>query len=231
MPIRSLAAAVATPRGRRIAVVAVVSVLSVAALGWWWYPTVTNEAAGTDVVIVGDSFLQGAEREVTYRIHEDGYSLVWATTGSTGVAPTDSSIETTTTVLDAAELTWCDAPGAVADAIARNHPEIVIVSFAVEGSCDMDPVAVREAVRTAAGSAKLIVVTNPAAEDAPLPAKAVVVRPSRLIGAVDNMTEGCLWFDSDTCQPNGRVDVRTADGALSPSGQTRVARLIVTALR
>jgi hypothetical protein len=228
MPIRSLAAAVATPRGRRIAVC---SVLAVAAVGWWWYPSLTNKAAGTDVAIVGDSFLQGAEREVTYRIHEDGYSLVWATTGSTGVAATESTVETTTTVPGASELTWCDAPRAVQDAIEHHHPEIVIVSFAEEGSCGTDPVAVREAVRSAAGSTKLIVVTNPAAEDAPVPADSIVVRPSRLIGPIGNTTEGCLWFDSDTCQPNGRVDVRTADGALSPSGQTRIARLIVTALR
>jgi len=223
--MRSLAAAVATPRGRGVAPIAV---LSAAVAVWWWYPTLTNEAAGTDVAIVGDSFLQGAEREVTYRIHEDGFSLVWATTGSTGI--TDPS-ETTTTTPDVPELTWCDAPRAVEAEVERVHPAIVIVSFAAEGSCGTDPVAVREAVRAAAGSSKLIVVTNPAAEDAPLPAKAVVVRPSRLIGPVGNMTEGCLWFDSDTCQPNGRVDVRTADGALTPSGQTRIARLIVTALR
>jgi hypothetical protein len=225
MPIRSVAAAVATTRGRAIAVV---GALAVATLVWWWYPTLTNDAAGTDVAIVGDSFLQGAEREVTYRIHEDGFSLVWATTGSVGV--TDPSA-TTTTVPAGPELTWCDAPGAVQAEVARDHPEIVIVSFAAEGSCGTDPVAIREAVRAAAGSAKLIVVTNPAAEDAPLPAKAVVVRPSRLIGPLGTTTQGCLWFDSDTCQPNGRVDVRTVDGALTPSGQTRVARLIVTALR
>ena len=205
-----------------------IGVLSVALVAWWWFPSLSNEAADTNVAIVGDSFLQSAEREVTYRIHEDGFSLVWATTGSTGVA---NPSETTTTAPDIPELTWCDAPGAVRDEVARDHPEIVIVSFADEGSCGTDPVAVREAVRVAAGSAKLIVVSNPAAEDAPVPAKAVVVRPSRLIGPPGNTTEGCLWFDSDTCQPDGRVDVRTADGALSPSGQTRVARLIVTALR
>jgi len=224
MPTRSLAATMATPRVRWI----VVGVLAVVLLVWWWYPSITDEAADTNVAIVGDSFLQGAEREVTYRIHEDGFSLVWATTGSTGVT---NPSETTTTSPLIAELTWCDAPDAVRDEVARDHPEIVIVSFADEGSCGTDPVAVREAVRVAAGSAKLIVVTNPAAEDAPLPAKAVVVRPSQLIGPVGNTTEGCLWFDSDTCQPNGRVDVRTADGALTPSGQTRIARLIVTALR
>lgn len=216
----------ATARGRGIAIVAV---LAVAALVWWWYPTLTNEAADTDVAIVGDSFLRGAEREVTYRIHEDGFSLVWAATGSTG-APAETGTTTTTTP-DAAELSWCDAPQAVQDEVQRDHPDIVIVSFAAEGSCGTDPVAVREAVREAAGSAKLIVVTNPAAEDAPLPAKAIVVRPSRLIGPEGNTTEGCLWFDSDTCQPNGSVDVRTADGSLTPSGQTRIARLIVTALR
>jgi len=224
MPTRSLAATMATARGRGTVIVAA---LAVAALVWWWYPTMTNEAADTDVAIVGDSFLRGAEREVTYRIHEDGFSLVWAATGSTG-APAASD---TTTTADAAELTWCDAPGAVEAEVRRDHPDIVIVSFAAEGSCGTDPAAVRQAVRSAAGSAKLIVVTNPASEDAPLPAKAVVVRPSRLIGPVGNTTEGCLWFDSDTCQPNGRVDVRTADGALTPSGQTRIARLIVTALR
>ena len=205
-------------------------VLVVAVSLWWWYPTLTNESADTDVAIVGDSFLQGAEREVTYRIHEDGFSLVWATTGATGVTVATETTTTTTTA-GIPELTWCDAATAVQAEVDRDHPEIVIVSFAAEGSCGTDPVAVREAVRAAAGSARLIVVANPGAEDSPIPAKAVVVRPSRLIGPIGNTTEGCLWFDSDTCQPNGRVDVRTADGALTPSGQTRIARLIVTALR
>jgi len=225
MPNPFLAAVWASRRGRSITLVAV---LVVAVLAWWWYPTMTGEAADTDVTIVGDSFLQSAEREITYRIREDGFSLVWATTGAPGVT---AATDTTTSAAPASQLTWCDAPAAVQAAVARDHPDIVVVSFAEEGSCGTDPVAVRAAVRAAAGSAKLIAVAYPADEYAPLPSGSVVVRPSRLIGPVDNTTEGCLWFDSNACLPNGRVEVRTADGGLAPSGQTRVARMIVTALR
>ncbi len=186
----------------------VVSLIVVIGLIWWWFPALTDESADTDVAIVSDSFLFSAEREVTYRIHEDGFSLVWA--------PQQAS--------------WCDAPAAVSTIVHDHDPATIVVSFADEGSCGTDPAEIRDQVAAAAGDAKLIVVANPATVAAAPPTpRAVSVDPSRLLGPVGTIDQGCLWWD--TCRPDGRVDVRAADGSLVPSGQTRVARMIVTALR
>ena len=205
MQLRSLANAFASPRLRGAVVIAVVVLVG---LIWWWFPTITGESADTDVAVVGDSFVWSAEREITYRVHEDGFSLVWAPQ-ATG---------------------WCDAPNAVRDVIAAEHPSIVVVSFADEGTCDTDPVTLRAQVADAAGSVRLIVVANPATEaTAPVPRHAVVVSPSRLLGPAGTIDRSCLWWDN--CRPDGRIDVRRADDTLTPAGQTRVARMIVTALR
>lgn len=205
MQPRSLASALASPR-RRGAVA--ITLVVIAGLIWWWFPTITGQSAGTDVVVVGDSFLWSAEREITYRVHEDGFSLAWA--------PQTAG--------------WCDAARAVRDIVAMDHPDVVVVSYAEEGSCDTDPVALRAEVATAVGAAKLIVVANPETEaTSPVPPGAEVVTPSGLLGPVGAIDQSCLWWD--TCRPDGRVDVRETDGSLSPAGQTRVARMIVTALR
>ncbi len=208
MQLRSLANAFASPR-RRGAVV--IGVLVLVVVMWWWFPTITRESADTDVAVVGDSFLPSAEREITYRVHEDGLSLVWA--------PQDTG--------------WCDAPNAVREVVAAEHPSFIVVSFADEGNCDTDPVTLRAQVADAAGSARLIVVANPATEvieaTAPVPRHAVVVSVSRLLGPDGTIDRSCLWWD--TCRPDGRIDVRQADDTLTPAGQTRVARMIVTALR
>lgn len=197
-----------TLRDRRHRGTVVISLILVIALAWWWFPALTDQSTDTDVAIVSDGFLFSAEREVTYRIHEDGFSLVWA--------PQQAG--------------WCDAPAAIASIVRRDDPAVVVVSFADEGTCADSPDAVRAAVAQAAGSAKLIVVANPATEPgSPQTPHSIGVDPSRLIGPVGTTDQGCLWWD--TCRPDGRVDVRTADGALAPSGQTRVARLIVVALR
>ena len=205
MQLRSLGHAFATPQRRRVAIIAIVIV---AVLGWWWYPTFSGESSKTDVAIVGDSFVWSAEREITYRVHEDGFSLAWAPQG-TG---------------------WCDAPTAVHDILAADHPSIVVVSFAEEGTCDTDPVVLRAQVADAVGSARLVVVANPATEaTSPVPKHAVVVSPSRLLGPDGTIDRSCLWWDN--CRPDGRIDVRGSDDTLTPAGQTRVARMIVTALR
>lgn len=185
----------------------VVSVIVVIGLIWWWFPALTDESADTDVAMVGDSFLWSAEREITYRIHEDGFSLVWA--------PLTAS--------------WCDAAAVVGKIVHDDAPATVVVSFADEGTCATSPAEVRDQVAAAAGSAKLVVVANPASASSPTTPHALIVDPSRLLGPVGTVDQGCLWWD--TCRPDGRVDVRTADGGLAPSGQTRVARMIVTALR
>jgi hypothetical protein len=205
MQLRSLGNAFATPQRRGAAAIALAVIVG---LIWWWYPTVSGQAADTDVAIVGDSFVWSAEREITYRVHEDGFSLVWAPQG-TG---------------------WCDAPTAVHDVVAADHPSIVVISFATEGTCDTDPASLRQQVADAAGSARLVVVENPATTaPAPPPRHAVVVSPSRLLGPDGTIDRSCLWWDN--CRPDDRIDVRGADDSLTPAGQTRVARMIVTALR
>ena len=225
MQIRSFTAAVATVRGRRIAVV---GVLVVGVLIWWWYPTLNSESSKTDVAIVGDSFLQNAEREVTNRVHEDGFSLDWAVGG--GPKNATEATAAVTNPPNEPQLTWCDAPALVRSEVQRVDPSIVVVSFASEGTCGTDPVAVRAAVVAAAGSARLIVVTNPATEDSsPDPPHAVVVRTSQLLGPDGTMQQTCLWFDA--CPPDGQIDVRDTADNLVISGQTRVARMIVAALR
>src|SRR4051794_37565692 len=127
MKIRALAAAVATPRGGRIAIVVV---LVLAALTWWWYPALSDESADTDVAIIGDSFLQSAVREITQRIHEDGFSLVWAVGGGPSNETEATSPSTTTAGV---QPTWCDAPSMVRDQIRRHHPAIIVISLTSEG--------------------------------------------------------------------------------------------------
>lgn len=205
MQLRSLVNTLAAPRRRGAVAITVVVIIG---LIWWWFPTITGKSADTDVAVVGDSFVWSAAREITERVHEDGFSVVWA--------PQTNS--------------WCDAPAAVRQIVADEHPSTLVVSFAADGSCDTDPAVVREQVAEAVGSARLIVVANPATEaTSATPPGAVVVTPSRLLGPDGTIEQTCLWWD--TCRPDGRVGVREADGALTLAGETRVARMIVTALR
>ena len=140
-------------------------------------------------------------------MHEDGFSLAWAPLAAT----------------------WCDAPQAVAEIVREDSPSTVVVSFADEGTCGVSPEDLREQVSAAAGSAKLVVVENPAVETTVAVPHSVAVDVSRLIGPAGTLDQGCLWWD--LCRPDGRIDVREPDGRLAESGQTRVARMIVTALR
>ncbi|MCU1387217.1 MAG: hypothetical protein JWL72_555 [Ilumatobacteraceae bacterium] len=185
-----------------------VSLVVIIGLVWWWLPTLRGDSSHTDVAVVGDSFLWSAERELTNRIHEDGFSLVWAPQ----------------------QATWCDAPAAVSTVVHADHPAIVVVSFSGEGTCGSTPAVVRDQVAAAAGSARLIVVDNPAADPAAPPTqRASVVDAAQLLGPDGTLAQGCLWWDD--CGPNGQIAVRDADDGLAASGQTRVARLIVAALR
>ncbi|MCU1394590.1 MAG: hypothetical protein JWM34_3018 [Ilumatobacteraceae bacterium] len=207
MPLRSSVAAL-TPAQKRSTVV--VALVVVAGLLWWWLPVLAGRSADTDVAIVGDSFLFSAQEQVTQRIHEDGFSLAWAPQTET----------------------WCDAPAAIRGIVHDDAPSIVVVSFSTEGSCGTAPAELRAQVAAAAGSAKLIVVEEPVGAgigtDTATP-HATAVDVSRLIGPLGTLDEGCLWWD--ICPPGGQIAVRNADGSLAASGQTRVARMIVTALR
>lgn len=208
MDIRSLVnVAVAPQRRRRTTSIAVVAAIVVGFVVWWWLPTLRDASAEVDVAVVGDGFVVSAQREISERVHEEGLSVVWA--------PETAS--------------WCDAAQSVRTIVARDHPRTVVVSFAGDGTCGADPAASRDAVRAAAGSAKLVVVENPVSDpSAPLPRHAVVVSTQRLLGPDGTIDQTCLWWDA--CRPDGAIAVRADDDSLTFAGQTRVARMIVTAL-
>lgn len=198
------------PQGRPWRVAVAVGVAALVVVAWWWWPTFTGQAGGTDVVIVGDDFLAISEREVTYRVHEDGFSVAWA--------PSITS--------------WCDAPAAVSAAVAEHEPTRIVVSALEIGDCGTPGTDLRRQVAAAAEGTRLVVVVQPG-DDASAQdfaeTDAIVVRPQRLLGLPDAVEQSCQWWD--TCQPNGQITVRDASGVLTPEGTTRVARMIVPALR
>lgn len=201
---------VTAPQGRSWRIAAAVGTVAVIGLAWWWWPTITGQADGTDVVVVGDGFLGVSEREVTYRIHEDGFSVAWAPPVTT----------------------WCDVPGAVSTAVAEHDPSYVVVSAIEEGSCGTPAGQLRQDVVDAAEGTRLVVVVQPGdsvTEPGLDGTGAVIVEPERLLGLPGTLEQPCQWWDD--CQPNGQITVRDASGTLTPEGTTRVARMIVPALR
>jgi hypothetical protein len=186
-----------------------IAIVVIVVLVWWWLPVLRGDASTTNVGVVGDSFLWNAKRQVDERVREEGYSIVWA--------PEAAS--------------WCDAPAAVEDLVRSNHPATVVLSISNEGTCGADPAALRDQVRTAAGSADVVVVTNPDAPPPELPMpRAIVVDTARLLGSAGAPDQRCLWWDRDVCGPDGTIQVRDGQGVLTEAGQTRVGRLVAAAL-
>ena len=179
----------------------------VAGLMWWQWPTISGQDSRTDVVLLTDGFLTSTERPVTFRIHEDGRSLVW----------------------DAEATSWCDAADAVRRIEAQADPAAIVLSFASAAGCDGDAVA--NAVRAAKGHSVLVVAQpgRSGLESAAAQAGATLIDPSSFIG--DQLTATsmpCQWWE--TCTADGTIAVRTADGVLTAEGGDRVARLIVAQL-
>ncbi|MBK5332650.1 MAG: hypothetical protein JJD93_11795 [Ilumatobacteraceae bacterium] len=184
-----------------------VSVLAVvAALVWWQWPTIAGHDKRTDVVLLTDGFLTSTELPVVNRIHEDGRSLRW----------------------DEAATSWCNAAGAVRDALDEFDPAAIVLSFSDATGCDAT--ALTNAVHAANGHSVLIVAQpgRSGIESTTERAGATLIDPTRYIGDQLAATSlPCQWWE--TCI-DGSVAVRTADGALTAEGSDRVARLIVAEL-
>jgi hypothetical protein len=179
----------------------------VAGLLWWQWPSIDNEDSRTDVVLLTDHFLTSAEEPVTYRIHEDGRSLLWES-GATS---------------------WCDAAEAVRKVQQDVDPAAIVLSFGTASGCDATAVA--DAVEAADGHT-VVVVTQPGGSGVEAAADAVgatVIDPTRYIGDQPVATSmPCQWWD--TCTADGTVPVRAANGSLTPEGADRVGRMIVAEL-
>jgi hypothetical protein len=144
---------------------------------------------------------------VTFRIHEDGHSLVW----------------------DSGATSWCDAAQEVRKVARDVDPAAIVLSFGSASGCDSSAVA--DAVKAAGGHA-VVVVSQPGGsgvEAAADQAGATVIDPSRFIGDRPTATSmPCQWWDP--CTADGTVPVRAADGSLTPEGADRVGRMIVAEL-
>ena len=178
----------------------------VAALVWWQWPTIAGHDKRTDVVLLTDGFLTSTELPVVNRIHEDGRSLRW----------------------DDAATSWCNAAGAVRDAVDEFDPAAIVLSFSDATGCDAT--ALTNAVHAANGHSVLIVAQpgRSGIESTTERAGATLIDPTRYIGDQLAATSlPCQWWE--TCI-DGSVAVRTADGALTAEGSDRVARLIVAEL-
>ena len=178
----------------------------VAALVWWQWPTIAGHDKRTDVVLLTDGFLTSTELPVDNRIHEDGRSLKW----------------------DASATSWCNAADAVHRAVDEFDPAAIVLSFSDATGCDAT--ALTNAVHAANGHSVLIVAQpgRSGIEATTDRAGATLIDPTRYIG--DQLTSTslpCQWWETCT---DGAVEVRTADGDLTPEGTDRVARLIVAEL-
>ena len=185
------------------------AVLLVVFVIWWWWPTVRGPLADTDLIVVSDGFLQSAETEMNYRIHEDGFTIGWEPT-----------------VTD-----WCAAADAVGD-LGDRYEGVSTVVFSVRepGACAADLADAIQRAVSAAGDIRVVVVAEPgSAIDGSTLSGAEVVNVDRLLGEPGEIERPCLPWDP--CQPNGQIAVRDAAGTLTPAGGTRVARMVVTALR
>ena len=195
--------------GRQSLSALIVAALLVTLVIWWWWPTVRGPLADVDVVVVSDGFLQTAETEMTYRIHEDGFTLDWEP------AVTD----------------WCAAADVVGDLTDRYEGlSAVVIAVREPGACAAD---LRDAVQRtvdSAGDVRVVVVAEPgSALDDDSIEGARVVAVERLLGEPGILDRPCLTWDP--CDPGGWIAVRGADGVLTPAGGTRIARMVVTALR
>lgn len=182
-----------------------VSVLAVvAALVWWQWPLIDGQDKRVDVVLLTDGFLSSTELPVVNRIHEDGRTLRWGD-GATS---------------------WCNAADAVRHAVDEFDPAAIVLSFSDATGCDAT--ALTNAVHAANGH-RVLIVAQPGGSGIETPtAGAKLIDPTRYIGdqlAATSMP--CQWWETCT---DGAVAVRTADGALTPEGTDRVARLIVAEL-
>jgi hypothetical protein len=203
-------AEVTRPAGRTRALGAVLAstAVLVAAVVWWW-PLLTGDRGDVEVLVLGDSFLHEHPQEVTYRIHEDGFAFEWAD-------PLAS---------------WCDAAAVVGNMIESGAPDQVVLSFAEAGTCVSPHVVADVASTVRSLGAEPVIVVQPGSSSAAdaMIAGSTIVDPTRLLGMPPTAEMGCQWWDD--CTPAGTVVVRDESGTLTAAGSSRVARMLVAALR
>ena len=185
-------------------------VLAVAlSMVWWWWPGLTDRS--TAILIVGGERLAEGREPIDRRLRENGFTTEW-----TSIAAS-----------------WCDVPEVLADGLAGGSYRAAVVAPASDDACVPDSALV-ESVR-AAGEVRLAVVDWPDASPAESEfvrllaerSDVEVVDAGRLLGDAGSEVD-CLWWDE--CPTSGRIVAWDADG-LTESGNQRVARMIVAAVR
>jgi hypothetical protein len=185
--------------------------LGATALGvlWWQWPVMAGHRDRTDVVVVGDAFLERASGALERQIRDTG-----------------RAVEVT------APRGWCD-PAVVSGVADVVHPSgAVVVSYGGDEACDLAGVVdrLRDDVAT------VVVVRQPgvAWPDGLADSGAVLVEPERLVGSgAPDTVLGCEWWDAVWLQPcgiDGAVPVTDGSGALTDLGLDRLARMVAGAI-
>ncbi len=208
-------AAVFAPRGlQRLGPRAVVLALII-----WWWPSLTGAGDTVDVLLSGDAEIVADSNPVLRRLREAGLEVA--------VHPEWSD--------------WCDAYAGLAPVLESTDPEVVVLSFRHEGTCDRGagPPFGYLAEQVAAEKIPLVVLQpgqGPPTEGFG-PALAAlddydhvtIADASRLLGDGPTAERApCQWWDD--CDPDGMVAVRDAGGALTPAGLERLARVLVSVI-
>ncbi|MBU3688168.1 MAG: hypothetical protein B7C54_08230 [Acidimicrobiales bacterium mtb01] len=193
----------------RFARPAIAGILVVAVAVWWWWPGLADRS--TTVLIVGGERLAEGREPVDRRLRENGFTTEW-----TPVA-----------------MSWCDVADLLTDGLDGGSFRAAVLAPSSDDTCVPDTDLV-DAVRDA-GDLRLAVVDWP--DTSPVEREFVVrlgsrsdvevVDIGRLLGDTGSEVD-CLWWDD--CPNSGRIVAWDADG-LTESGNQRVARMIVAAVR
>jgi hypothetical protein len=220
----------ATRRRRALACSAGALVAVVALVAYAW-PTMARSGDRTDVALAGDGFVYSSQQAVERHLREHGLSVRSFVAGASSL---------------------CAVRGQLLDLVHRVHPAVVVLSFRrAEPACPgveaaPDPTfAVYDEVLRSVGGARVVLAVQPGPADAAngqdqavqatyaallAARRATVADPSSLLGgAAAPALMPCQWWDD--CRPDGRVQVRQADGGpLTSAGGQRFARVIVGAI-
>lgn len=191
---------------RRSVRVAAAVVVGLAFVLWWWWPSLARDPDRTDVAVVGVGQVVEADEAIQRRIREQGMSVE--------MVPTEP----------------CADIDAVADRLDALDPSVVVLSPTTAASCAGQWSELVGAVRSVTDDATVIVLGQTGSLDATTtsdlePLDVVVADPTRLLGDASVVRSGCQWWDD--CESDGQVALRDENGALTPAGAQRVARVLV----
>lgn len=191
---------------RRPVRVAAAVVVGLAFVLWWWWPSLARDPDRTDVAVVGVGQVVDADEPIQRRIREQGMSVE--------MIPTEP----------------CSDISAVADRLDSLDPSVVVLSPTTATSCAGQWSDLLAAVRSVTDDATVIVLGQTGSLDATTladiePLDVVVADPTRLLGDASVVRMGCQWWDD--CEPDGQVALRDENGALTPAGAQRIARVLV----